>query len=103
MIQALRCGCTVSEFWSMTPVEAYKFIEATNWRHKQLERREITMAWLTAALTRTKRLPKLKPLLAQTKRPKKLTGEQLQERRREFKELATPEKLARINEAMKRK
>ena len=102
MQQALRCGCTVAEFWEMTPRETYAVIAATNWQERQRERQQVSSAWLTASLSRSKRIPRLKVLLAQQSRPKRLSGKQLQERRQEFKEIATPEKIERINAAIRK-
>jgi len=103
MREALRCGVTIAEYWSMTPPETLAVIEAHNWRQRQEERRQMTTAWMTAALTRTRRLPRLGALLARSKRPQKLSKNDLAARRTEFRQAATPEKLARINEAIARR
>jgi hypothetical protein len=101
MEQALRSGVSVFDFYQMTPREVYAVIDATNWRAEKEQQQAMSIAWLGAALQRAKKMPGLKSLLTKTAKPKKLIGKKLQERRREFKELATPEKLARINEAMR--
>lgn len=100
MEQALRSGISVFDFYLMTPREAYMVIDAANWKAEKEQDRAMSVAWLNAALSRVKRMPSLRSLLTKTARPKRLTSGQLRERRREFKELATPERLARINRAM---
>lgn len=86
MRQALRCGVSIEGFWNMTPVETFATIEAVLWREEANQRREITQAWLTAALGRAKRLPKLERLLV--KKPKRLTGVELERRKKEFDDMA---------------
>jgi hypothetical protein len=103
MEQALRCDISIFDFYQMTPREVYAVIDATNWRADKEQQQAMSIAWLNAVLQRTKRIPGLRSLLAKIKKPKKLTGKQLQERRREFAEIATPGKLARINKAMRQR
>jgi len=54
-----------------------------NWRLSQ----DISLAWLTAALVRSKKMPALKNLLTSAKPARKLRGKELDNRRREFEEL----------------
>ncbi len=98
MQQALRSGLAVAEFWEMTPRETYMAIEAAGWRENQRLRQRMSMAWLTAALGRQKRMPSLKSLLARSKPARKLSGQELRRRRQEFGEMATAENVKRINE-----
>lgn len=80
-------------------------LDAHLWREEQRRKedeqrleQELTLAWLTAALTRTKRLPPLKGLLTAAKPAKPLKGEELEQRRSEFMEMAANldlEKIAR--------
>ncbi len=68
----------------MTPKELVAVFEAAAWRREQEQQRDIWVAWHTAALTRAKdRLPSLAQLLKPGK-TQKLTGAELEERRREF-------------------
>lgn len=103
MQQALRSGISVADFWQMTPRETVATIEAVNWRDEQLFEQQVGMAWLNAALARQKRLQTLKSLLARMKQPKRPSQAELRERRAEFKQLAVPETIKRINEAMKKR
>jgi hypothetical protein len=61
-------------------------IEASIWRDEIQQKRNLTLAWQTAALTRAKRLPSLKQLL-NIKPARPLHGEELEKRRQEFKEM----------------
>lgn len=74
------------EFWDLTPHETYLAIEAALWRDQQRQRQDIVLAWRTAALTRAKKMPSLAQLLAGPAKP--LTGQDLERRRREFKEMS---------------
>lgn len=82
---ALRCGIPVLDFWRMTMHETRLAMEAALWRDERKLKREIALAWRTAALTRAKRLPSLASLLAG--KAKRLTGRELARRRQEFKEM----------------
>jgi len=95
--QALRCEITAAEFWQMTPNETWQTIEAYGWRLNQQRREAISMAWLTAALTRAKRLPKLAQLLAEKAKP--LRGAELHRRRREFAEMTAGLDVTRLNKS----
>lgn len=59
------------------------------------------MAWLTAALGRSKRLPGLQRLL--TGPARQLHGEELQQRREEYRRMASPANTAAINAHMARR
>jgi hypothetical protein len=83
----LRSGIGVREFWELTPRETLLAIEAAIWRDERQQEQDIALAWRTAALTRTKKLPTLRSLLASSKPPKKLSGTELEKRRDEFKKM----------------
>ena len=70
----------------MTPKETFAVIEAYFWRQQQQQRQQITMAWLTAGLSRTKRMPELSRLLM-SKKAQQPTEAELKERRKEFKQM----------------
>lgn len=61
-------------------------IDASIWREEVQQKRDLTLAWQTAALTRAKRLPSLKQLL-NTKPAKPLVGAELEKRRKEFRDI----------------
>lgn len=86
----------MADFWSMTPRETLEVIEATQWQHEQLWQREATIAWLTARLMRTKKMPTLKNLLTTTKGPKKITKKELDQSRDDFKQAADTLDLSKI-------
>lgn len=92
---ALRCGLSISEFWELTPKETLMQMEAVIWREKRQAKATITQAWLTAALGRVKRMPALAQLLAG--RARKLSGKELERRRREFREMNKNVDLNAIN------
>lgn len=54
------------------------------------------MAWLTAALSRAKRMPSLAQLM--TKPARQLHGKELLKRREEFRRMANPVNLAAVNQ-----
>jgi hypothetical protein len=76
----------VLAFWDLTPRETYMTIEAAVWRDERQQRQIIAQAWGTAALTRAKRLPGLRQLLAGP--GKALKGRELEKREQEFEELS---------------
>jgi hypothetical protein len=82
--QALRCGLGVLEFWELTPRETVATIEAGIGRLQAERELTMSLAWHTAALTRTKRLPGLAQLLAKLK-PKRVVP--IERRREEFEEM----------------
>lgn len=70
----------------MTPVETMAVLDAAAWRMEREQRMQGWLAWHVAALSRAKRLPPLRRLL-RVSDGKSLDGEDLEERRSEFKEL----------------
>jgi hypothetical protein len=85
-MQALRAGIGILEFWDQTPRETYMTIDASIWREEIRQKRDLTMAWQIAALSRAKRMPSLKQLL-NTKPARPLVGEELEKRRKEFADM----------------
>lgn len=71
----------------MTLPETYLVIKAHGDLQRQNAERELSVAWLTAALTRSKRLPKLKTLIIQSRPARVLRGKELALRRSEFNDL----------------
>lgn len=69
----------------MTPRETFMVIEAALWRDEAKQRAGVTQAWLTAALSRAKRLPKLDRLI--TKRAKQPDAKELARRKQDFQEM----------------
>jgi len=90
----------VADFWEMTPRETFAAIDAAVWRDEQQQRQAITAAWLMAKLSRAKRVPSLSSVLSQGRPAKPLRGRELVERRKEFKQLASPANVALINAHM---
>jgi len=86
----------MAEFWLLTPRETLLSIEAAIWRDDQRQKRDISQAWLVAALSRRKRLPPLSVLFT-SKAAKKLGGAELQQRRQEFSEMTKNLDLSSIN------
>jgi hypothetical protein len=76
----------MAEFWEMTPRETFAVIDAMVWREQQQRRQGVIRAWLTARLTRAKRIPTLGQLLNQ-KPAKRLSGAALVKRRQEFENM----------------
>ncbi len=72
------------EFWELTPRETVATIEAGTERMQAERELTMSLAWHTAALTRTKRMPTLKSLLAKLK-PRKTVP--IERRREEFEEM----------------
>ena len=66
----------------MTPRETLTAIAAATWRAEEQTRRDISLAWHTAALMRSRRMPTLKSLLGGGK-AKVLEGAELERRRSE--------------------
>lgn len=69
----------------MAPAEIYMAIEAANWRDERAQRLALRAAWHTAALSRAKRMPSLGQFM--TPPARRVSGEELQKRRREFAEM----------------
>lgn len=82
----MHAGIKVLEFLDLTPCETFMAINASIWSGEAQQKRDLTLAWQTAALTRAKRMPSLKQLL-NTKPARPLHGEELEKRRQEFKEM----------------
>ena len=96
-VQALRAGIRVLEFWDLTPRETYMMIDASIWREEVQQKRDLVLAWQTAALTRAKRMPSLKQLL-NTKPARPLVGEELEKRREEFRQMTKNLDLSKLNQ-----
>ena len=98
MVDALRAGLSVQEFWSLTPRETWMTLEARAWRLERESERtgELIrlaqkmlgwLAWHVAALQRSKRLPALKRLIDGGGQTKELTPGEAAVRKAEFEEL----------------
>lgn len=96
----MRAGIGILEFWDLTPRETFMAIDAAIWRDEVQQRRNLTLAWQTAALTRAKRMPSLKQLL-NTKPAKVLHGEELEKRRQEFREMTANLDLSKLGKPRK--
>ncbi len=70
-------------------------IDASIWRAEVQQKRDLALAWQTAALTRAKRMPSLKQLL-NTKPAKPLMGREREKRRQEFQEMTAKLDLSKI-------
>jgi hypothetical protein len=86
----------------MTPKETYMAIDAAIWRDERQQDQDMRLAWHMAAFMRTKRLPSLKNILA-SKPAKRLRGGELEEKRREYREMTAAVDLEAINRKMARK
>ena len=82
----MKCGITIEQYWEMTPKEVYQVIRAVSWRMAEDQKDLAWLAWHFAALSRAKRLPPLSALLSSNK-TKKLHGDELEKRRKEFADL----------------
>ncbi len=74
------------QFWDMTLREVDGYYRAKIWQEEQEQARIISAAWYIAALGRTRRFPTLRSLLTGRK-PKKMTPEELAQRKTEIEEL----------------
>lgn len=83
LAEALRAGVPTLEFWDLTPRETVQAIEAAAWRLEEEQRGRLWLAWHVAALSRARRLPSLAQILA-PREGKRLAGDELEARRREF-------------------
>ena len=92
----MRAGIRILDFLDMTPAETFMMIDAIIWRDEVQQKRDLTLAWQTAALTRAKRMPSLKQLL-NTKPARPLHGAELEKRRREFKEMTANLDLSKLD------
>jgi len=95
---ALRHGVDALTFWALTPRETVQTIEAARWREERAQKQAVTAAWLTATLSRAKRVPKLARLLGEGG-TRVLRGEERDKRRREKAEMQERFDVTRINEA----
>ena len=98
LVEALRCGIRVTEFWELTPRETFMEIEAAIWRNERQAQNDVALAWHIAALSRTQRMPSLKHLL-QPPKAKALEGNELERRREEHAALVAglPKKMRKTN------
>lgn len=78
----------------MTPREVFAAIEAATWRMMQAHAENAWLAWHTAALERSKRMPSLKELVDPPK-TQVLTPEEAKQHREDFEMMknALPERL----------
>lgn len=86
----------------MTPAETNATIEAANWRMERKRKLYLSTAWHAAALSRAKRMPRLRRLLEGEGETRILKGEELERRRREKEEMMRAIDIDKLNEAMKR-
>ncbi len=87
LVEALKAGLGVLEFWALTPRETTMAIEAAQWRMDLAHRARMSLAWHTAALTRVKKLPPLARLI-EPPAAKSLTPEERTVRQGEFAEMS---------------
>ncbi len=86
LVDALRAGIGIEEFWRLTPVETVMSIEAAVWRANHEQRARAWLAWHVAALSRARKLPPLRRLLREPRRA--LSEHELAERDREHEAAA---------------
>lgn len=98
----MRAGVSVAEFWDLTPFETLLVIEANIWRDEHDQKMLLKHAWDIAALSRSKRLPKLS-LLLKSKPVKRLKGQELIMRRSEFQDMTKNIDLKKLNDLKRRK
>lgn len=97
----MQAGISLLEFWELTPRETYQTIEAYVWRDRQNQKKQIAQAWRIAALTRARKLPNLKTVLASgPARP--LVGRERVQRREEFQEMTANVDLKALAERMRK-
>ena len=65
---AIRIGIPLKDFWNMTPYELFVSIEVFEDKEKERSKELIAQAYYTAALSRMKKIPKLKDLLKEKKK-----------------------------------
>lgn len=97
-MEALRCGIGVAEFWDLTPRETWQAIEAAIWRDRREQERETRQAWLTATLSRAKKIPSLKRLLTEKKQAQRLTPVEAEKRRNEFGQMVAAVDFDKLNQ-----
>lgn len=86
MVEALKCGVSVRDFWEMTPRETAAVIRAGAWQMEQEQRGRAWLAWHVAVLSRAKKVPPLQALIS-APGSKRLEGAELEKRRNEFAEM----------------
>jgi len=86
----------------MTPVETYMAIEAAIWRDERRQKQDTALAWRMAALMRSKHLPSLKNLLSTASAARPLSGDELERRRGEFREMSAAVDLERLGPALEK-
>lgn len=97
----MKCGLTISQFWHSTPREVYAAIDAFSWQVDRENKRDAWLVWHIAALSRAKRLPPLKRLMGgKEKDGKRLTGEKLEQRRKERREIMAKIDMDKLNKAI---
>ncbi len=85
----------------MTPAETFAVLDAAAWRWKREHQRDAWLAWHTAMLARTKKMPSLKRLLGGGE-TKVLEGEELERRRAEKQAFQEAFDVEVINAAMQK-
>jgi len=80
----------------MTPFETFLTIEAEIWRDERAQKLALKQAWQMALLSRVKRIPPLKSLLMERK-ARALSGPELDQRRKEFKQMTSGLDINAIN------
>lgn len=98
MVEALRCGIGVTEFWELTPRETWQAIEAAIWRDRREQERETRLAWLTATLSRAKKIPSLKRLMTEKKQAQRLIPAQAEKRREEYQQMVKAVDFNKLNQ-----
>jgi len=73
-------------FWDLTPAETLAEIEGALWRAERQRQQDMSLAWHTAALTRSKRMPGLRALIGRGE-AKPLTPEEAAQRAAEHEEM----------------
>jgi hypothetical protein len=68
-VLSARIGITPDEFYYMTPFELSCFVDAFNIRQDEKRQELIVLAYTTAALARTEKMPSLQSLLETEERP----------------------------------
>lgn len=76
LVGALEIGLSRRDFWQMTPREYYRELEAAQRRSENDHRHLLTQAWMTASLTRRKKMPDLDEVLKLVKGKRRITKKQ---------------------------
>lgn len=88
---AISVGVSESDFWTMTPRQYYRRMKGEGRRLKREGEARVEQAWLTAMLSRAKKVPRLEKLLASDK-PEKVSIEEGFARIREMAKRAKEER-----------